>query len=165
MEQKIILAILLLSAPLMADWKVKIDKKANEITGVRNAYAVVGAKGMGTADLVIGCTDKRPIMRVVSRFQGFRVTGSYGSYFSFIKLRAGAATEYVEAQAPAVLDSGAMVLLLDNWAQGLLPAMRTSDLLFAQVTYSNDKQSMVRFPMAGLDAALAKMADVGCQPW
>lgn len=149
----------------MADWKLKIDKKANEITGVRNAYAVVGAKGMGTADLLIGCKDKHLIMRVISRFRNFRVSGGYGSYFSFIKLRAGAATEYIEAQAPAVLDSGAMVLLLDNWAPELLPAMKTSDLLYAEVTYSNDTQSMVRFPMAGLDAALAKMADVGCQPW
>jgi len=39
--------------------------------------------------------------------------------------------------------------------------MKTGEFLFVQLPYDR-KDEVIRFPMAGLDGALAKMADTGC---
>src|SRR5258708_26598223 len=95
---------------LMADWKVYIDKKVNQITGLRNARAVVGAKGLGSADLLLGGVDGRPFLRIVDRFRGYRLEGGY----AHTKLRASGATEFIDAHVKVDHTSGGVFLFLDD---------------------------------------------------
>jgi hypothetical protein len=148
---------------LNADWKVYADKKPNQITGLRNVHADVGAKGLSTAVLQLGCVDGRPILRVANRFRAFRLEGSPGAYYSPVKVRASESTEYMDAHAPAIVYSDTMFLFLDDKAGELVPKMRNSESLFVQLFYQNE-QKVTDFRMAGIDAALAKMAEVGCRP-
>jgi len=146
---------------LRADWKVYADKKPNQITGLRNVHAEVGAKGLSTAVLLIGCVDGKPILRIANRFRAFRVEGSPGAHYSPVKVRASASTEYIDAQAPATVYNDTMLLFLDDKAAELLPKMKASESLFVQLLYENE-QKVTDFRMAGLDSALAKMAEAGC---
>jgi hypothetical protein len=159
------LGMVLLAATLTlkADWKVYTDKKPNQITGVRNTHAVVGAKGLNTADLIVGCIDGKPILRIANRFRAFRLEGSPGAYSSPVKMRASVSAEYIQEQAPANVFNETMFLYLDDKAAELVPKMKASESLFAELVYPNE-QKVTEFRMAGLDAALAKMAEVGCRP-
>lgn len=157
------MALLAATLNLKADWKVYTDKKPNQITGVRNTHAVVGAKGLSTADLIVGCMDGKPILRIANRFRAFRVEGSPGAYYSLVKVRASASTEYIQEQAPANIFNETMFLYLDDKATELMPKMKASESLFVELIYPNE-QKVTEFRMAGLDAALAKMAEAGCRP-
>jgi len=146
---------------LNADWKVYADKQPNKITGLRNVRAEVTGKGLSTDVLLIGCTDGHPILRISNRFRAFRLDGAPGAYYSPVKLRASASTEYIDLQAPGTVFNGTMILFLDDKAAELLPKMKVSESLFAQLLYES-QQRVTDFRMAGLEAALAKMAEAGC---
>jgi hypothetical protein len=150
------------SLPMMAGWRVYTDKKVNQITGVRNTQAIVGAKGLSTADLFIGCVDNRPILRFGDRFKTLAIQGLPGSYFSIIKVRASSNPAFIEQQVTAVIFNDTIFLLMDDRAAEMIPQMKTSASLFAQLTY-RDEVKVTEFSMSGLDAALAKMAAAGCR--
>lgn len=158
----ILLAVLFCS-PLLADWRVSIDKKPNEITGLRNAYAQVGAKGLAAGELVIGCTDGKPVLRITERFRSFRVTGFDGNYYSRVKLRPSMAPEFIEVDALLAQNAGIKFLVVDNRLVELLPKMKMDQFLLVQISYEG-QDAVVKFPMAGLDVALAKLEAVGCRP-
>jgi len=160
---KVVVLLFATTLALMADWKVFIDKKPNQITGLRNAHAEIGAKGLSTATLLIGCNDGKSVLRLVDRFRGLKLTGADGSYYSHVMLRPRAVTQYIDAAVPAAYDQGVPFLILDDKLGELLPKMRADTLLFAQLTYDGGDK-VVQFPMTGLDAALAKIAEAGCHP-
>ena len=148
---------------LMADWRVHIDKKPSQITGMRNATALVPAKGLNTADLILGCVDGKPILRVQDRFRGMKLTPVNGGYLTHVKMRPSANTNYIEADVQGSYSDAAAFVILDAQLGEVLPAMKTGEFLFVQLPYDR-KDEVIRFPMAGLNGALAKMADAGCHP-
>ena len=160
---KLVVVIFTAALALMADWKVYVDKKANQITGLRNAHAEIGAKGLSTAVLLIGCNDGKSVLRLVDRFRSFKLMGANGSYYSHVMLRPSAVTQYIDAEVPGAYDSGVAFLILDEKLAELLPKIKADTLLFAQLSYEG-KDEVVRFPMNGLDVALTKMAEAGCHP-
>jgi hypothetical protein len=151
------------SLALRADWKIYIDKKASQITGLRNAHAEIKAKGLSTAVLLLGCTDGKPILRFADQYRGFNVKGTDGAYHGHVKIRPSAATEYIDAEVPAGHEGGITFLVIDDKLADLLPKMKADTLLFAQLPYEGEDK-IVQFPLVGLDGALTKMADAGCRP-
>ena len=73
------------------------------------------------------------------------------------------ATDFMEFQALAGRTTNDFSLLfLDDKLPDLLPKMKADPMLLIQIPYQyGDK--IVKFPMAGLDAALGKLAAAGCQ--
>jgi len=80
-----------------------------------------------------------------------------------LKLRASVSTEYLQEQASANVSNETMFLYLDDKAAELMPKMKASESLFVELVYPNE-QKVTESRMAGLDAALAKMAEAGCHP-
>src|SRR5688572_28235847 len=181
-----LIALTLVTAmPSMAKWKIHIDKKVSQITGARNVRAEVTAK-RGKAVLLLGCTDAKPILRLAENFSidnalndaltksrleraidksqrfGFEMIERDALYRSRVKVRLGAAKEYLDAEVQAGYNDGVYFLILDDRLSELLPGMKTDSVIFAQLPYK-DGDKVREFPLAGFDSALAKMAENGCR--
>lgn len=167
-----------------AGWKVHVDKKPSQITGVRNTFASIKAR-RGGAQLVVGCSDAKPVLRIAENFRlsnklndaftksqieraidkserfGFAFSVRDGNYFSQLKLRLGGKQEYLDTEVRAFYDRGTYVLVLDERLAELLPGMRTDALLYAQLPYK-DGEKVREFQLTGLDSALVKMGQNGC---
>jgi len=149
------------TAALMADWKVYIDKKTSPITGLRSAHADLKAKGLGTATLVVGCNDGKSFFRIADQFRGFNVAPGQEAQ---VKLRPSTSSEYVEMRALATqTENGVAVLVLDELWPRLLPNLKADTVLLVEMPYQL-KVQIATFQIAGLEGALAKMADAGCRP-
>lgn len=172
-----------------ADWKVSVDKKPSLITGSRNARAQIQARRQKTT-LLIGCRDSKPILRIAENFgfdnaiadallksqlersinrgqghetQGFRLTARDGVYYSQIKLRPSASSEFLDTETVAGYNRGTYFLVLDDRIGDLLPKMKADTRLFAQLPYKTGDK-VVEFSLEGLGSALTRLGEAGCHP-
>jgi hypothetical protein len=184
-----VLAVLSASAAPKSKWKVEVDKKSSIVTGTRDVFlSTTGLKSK--ALLVLGCRDGklRLLLGETFKFQNgmsnaltkselqrqLEVKGpqseKYGYSFSVspdntwrspLKFRLDGETEFFDGTVPLSWTSGIYTLILDEFAEKVVPRLRDGGSLFARLPYKEGAVD-VTFALDGIDAAKGSARASGC---
>lgn len=183
------LAALCASAAPKTKWKVEVDKKSSIVTGTRDVFvSTTGVKSK--ALLVLGCRDGKLRLLIGETFkfqngmsnaltkselqrqlEGKGPQGEkYGYSFSVspdntwksqIKFRLDGETEYFDGTVPLGWNSGVYTLILDEFAEKVVPRLHDGGSLYARLPYKEGAVD-VTFVLDGIDGAKASARTSGC---
>ncbi len=169
-------------------WRISIDKKANPVTGFKNAYMEKDAEGLSVATLLIGCTDGKPVLRIAENFSisnglndalfksllqrslqqgleyhkyGFSFTARDGKLFTRIKMKIGEDPNYIDAEVPMGYNNGFYFAILDEEKPDLISRIFGAEKVIAELPYKG-KPGFATWAIEGANQAEESLRRAGC---
>ncbi len=184
----LILISLCVASYAKSGWKITIDKKANPVTGIRNAYMEKDADGLSVATLLMGCTDGKPVLRIAENFTipnglndalfksllqrslqqgleyhkyGFSFTVKEGKLFTRIKMKIGEDPNYIDAEVPMGYNNGVYFAILDDVKPDLISRIFGASTVIAELPYKG-KPGFATWSIGDANQAEEGLRRAGC---